>query len=62
MYITVSEFSEITGIAKDTVYSWKYRENWPEGLSAIKAGRGATILVVSKKYEHFEKIKKEKKR
>ena len=57
MNITISDFQKKTGISRDTVYSWIYRNNMPKGITL--AGIGKTkILSVTKGYEHYDKVVK----
>lgn len=55
MTITISDFSRITGVKRDTVYSWIYRRKLPKGITL--AGIGKTkILKVSSASEYFEQV------
>jgi len=55
MNITISDFQKKTGVSRDTVYSWIYRNKLPKGVTL--AGIGKTkILNVSKSSDYFDKI------
>lgn len=58
MTITVTDFERITGISRHTVYSWFYREKFPDGVQPAKAIGSTKMLIVGKKYEHFDDISK----
>lgn len=58
MTITVSDFARATGVPRDTVYSWIYRQKMPKGIKL--AGIGKTkILEVKKDSEYFEMVQTE---
>lgn len=58
MTITVSDFARATGVKRDTVYSWIYRDKMPKGIKL--AGIGKTkILDVKKESEYFEMVQTE---
>jgi len=63
MTITVTDFERITGISRHTVYSWFYRDKFPEGVQAAKSfvtSKGATkLLVVNKQSEYYQMLKKQ---
>lgn len=59
MTITVTDFERITEISRHTVYSWFYRNKFPEGIKAAPSLGSSKMLIVSAKSEYFEKIKTE---
>jgi len=59
MTITVTDFERITGKSRHTVYSWFYRNNFPEGISPAPSLGSTKMLIVKKGSEHFDKISKE---
>lgn len=52
MIVPVSDFSRITKVSRNTVYSWIYRNNMPEGVSLANVGK-TKILKVKKESEYF---------
>lgn len=61
MFVTVPELSKITGISRNTIYSWIYRESFPDGLSIADIGNKETILKVGKLYGQYDKVLEHKK-
>lgn len=59
MTITVTDFERITGISRHTVYSWFYREKFPEGIEPAPSLGSTKMLVIKKASEHYEKVKTE---
>jgi len=57
MTITVTDFERVTGISRHTVYSWFYREKFPEGIEPAKSLGSTKMLVIKKNYEYFTAIK-----
>jgi hypothetical protein len=58
MTITVTDFERITKISRHTVYSWFYRDKFPEGIEPAPSLGSTKMLVVKKASEHFDKIEK----
>ncbi len=56
MTITVTDFERITGISRHTVYSWFYRDRFPDGITPAKSLGSTRMLVVKKSSEYFEQI------
>jgi hypothetical protein len=56
MTITVTDFERITGISRHTVYSWFYRDKFPDGISAAPSLGSTKMLVVKKSSKHHDKI------
>ncbi len=59
MTITVTDFERITKISRHTVYSWFYREKFPEGIEPAPSLGSTKMLVIKKASKHFESVKKE---
>lgn len=59
MTITVTDFERITEISRHTVYSWFYRNKFPEGIKPAPSLGSSKMLVITSKSEHFEKVKAE---
>lgn len=58
MTVTVTDFERITGISRHTVYSWFYRDKFPEGIASAPSLGSTKILVVKRSSEYYEKIEK----
>lgn len=56
MTLTVTDFERITGISRHTVYSWFYREKFPEGIEPAPSLGSTKMLVVGKGNKHYKKI------
>lgn len=59
MTITVTDFERITGISRHTVYSWFYRNRFPDGIQAAKSLGTTKLLVVKKTSEYHAQLEKE---
>jgi Helix-turn-helix domain len=57
MILTITDFHQITGISRNTVYSWIDRGNLPKGITVAGIGK-SKILDVTEEYEHFKTINK----
>lgn len=56
MTLTVTDFERITGISRHTVYSWFYRDKFPEGIEPAPSLGTTKMLVIKKGNEHYKKI------
>lgn len=59
MIIKISDFQRITGVSKNTVYAWFYRNNFPEGVEPSEILGKTRILKVKKSSKYFDQISKE---
>lgn len=59
MTITVTDFERITGISRHTVYSWFYRDKFPEGIEAAPSLGSTKMLIVKRANKHYGKIEKQ---
>jgi len=58
MTVTVTDFERITGISRHTVYSWFYRDKFPDGIESAPSLGSTKILVVKRASKYFDKIEK----
>lgn len=58
MTITVTDFERITGISRHTVYSWFYRDAFPDGIEKAPAIGKSKMIVVKRSNQHYSKIEK----
>lgn len=58
MTVTVTDFERITGTSRHTVYSWFYRDKFPEGIEAAPSLGSTKMLVVKRANKYYNKIEK----
>lgn len=59
MIITVSDFARITGVPRDTIYSWFYRGVFPEGIESSPILGKSKVLKVTTKSKYYKAVKNE---
>jgi len=59
MTVTVTDFERITKISRHTVYSWFYRDKFPEGVAPLNTIGRTRLLNIRRSSEYYEQIAKE---
>jgi hypothetical protein len=58
MIVTVSDFEQITGISRNTVYSWIYRDKFPQGIKQHHTLGSSKMLEISPESDYFKRVEK----
>ena len=56
MIVTVTDFERITGISRNTVYSWIYRDTLPVGIELAPSLGSTKMLRIKKDSEYYKKV------